>query len=299
MLHQQQTLNGVVTCFGIGVHSGRPANLRICPAAPDHGIRFRRVDLADGAARDIPANADLVTNLQLCTTLTNAHGDSVSTIEHLMAALAGLNIDNALIEIDAAEVPIMDGSAIEFCDLFERVGIARQGVARSILRVTKPVEVKIGRKWARMSPADADTLRLTARIDFDESVIGVQDLSAVLTPGVFAKDIAFARTFGFAHEVDQLRALGFARGGSLDNAIVIEDGTVLNKGGLRCPDEFVRHKILDAVGDLALSGARIAGHYEAYCPGHALNNALLKALLADKSAWYIDRPVPANLRKSA
>lgn len=299
MLHQQQTLNGVVTCFGIGVHTGRPANLRICPAGPDHGIRFRRVDLPGGAARDIHARADLVTDIQLCTKLTNAHGDSVCTIEHLMAALAGMNIDNALIEIDELEVPIMDGSAAEFCDLFEAVGVTRQGISRSILRVVKPVEVRIGEKWARMSPTDADTLRLSAKIDFADPVIGVQELSAVLTPGVFAKDIAFARTFGFAHEVDQLRALGFARGGSLDNAIVIEDGAVLNEGGLRSPDEFVRHKILDAVGDLALSGARIAGHYEAVCPGHALNNALLKALLADTSAWFIDSPAPAQMRKTA
>lgn len=299
MFQQQQTLNGVVACYGVGVHTGRPAHLRICPATPDHGIRFRRVDLPDGAERDIPANSDLVTDLQLCTTLTNSHGNSVCTIEHLMAALAGMNIDNALIEIDDCEVPILDGSAAVFCKLFESVGVVRQNAARSLLRVVKPVEVKIGEKWARMSPTDADTLRLTARIDFPDPVIGVQELSAVLTPGVFAKEIAFARTFGFAHEVDQLRALGFARGGSLDNAIVIEDGAVLNEGGLRSPDEFVRHKILDAVGDLALSGARIAGHYEAVCPGHALNNALLNALLADQSAWYIDSPAPAEVRKTA
>lgn len=299
MINQQQTLKRAVTCSGIGVHTGLTADMRICPAAPGFGIRFRRVDLSGGHTRDIPAQADLVTALTLATTIANETGDSVSTIEHLMAACAGLGLDNLLIEINNPEVPILDGSSAEFCELFEAAGIVSQGVQRTILRVLKPVEISDGQKWARLSPKAGDTLRLSARIEFSDAVIGTQEASFVVTPGTFMKDIAFARTFGFANEVAHLQSIGYARGGSLDNAIVVEDGRVLNEGGLHCPDEFVRHKLLDALGDLALGGAPIAGHYEAVRPGHALNNALLRKLLATRDAWCFETEQPDELLKSA
>lgn len=288
----QQTLKTSVTCSGVGVHTGAKAQLRIYPASIDHGIVFRRVDQDEGCTRDIRACARKVSGLRLGTTVSNDHGDCVATIEHLMAACLGMGLDNLLIEIDGPEVPIMDGSSAVFCNLFDAAGIVPQAAARRVIRILRDVEVRDGDKWARLSPASGNALSLHARIEFDSAAIGTQEARLRLMPGEFDKHIAFARTFGFAHEVTALQAMGFARGGSLDNAIVIHEEKVVNPEGLRSEDEFVRHKLLDAVGDLALAGGTIAGHYEADRPGHALNNALILKLLDETDAWCWETQTP-------
>ena len=280
----QTTLGKVVRCAGVGVHSGRRAVLTLKPAAAGHGIAFARTDLALKDVR-IPARGDLVTDVTLETRLENASGASVSTVEHLLAALAGLEVDNALIEIDGPEVPIMDGSSAVFCELVREAGIVSLPRPRRRLRILETIEVQHGHKWARLSPAAGRYLSIKARIDFENPVIGVQTVALRFAPGVFAREIAFARTFGFLHEVDYLRARGMALGGSLDNAIVVDGDGIMNPEGLRAHDEFVRHKVLDAVGDLSLAGGPIAGHYEANMPGHALNNALVRKLLENPQAW--------------
>ena len=282
----QKTIARAVSCSGIGVHLGEKARLWIRPAGVDHGIQFCRTDSLESSARPIKACARKVSGSMLGTTLTNEHGDTVSTVEHLMAACLGMGLDNLLIEINGPEVPIMDGSAAVFCKLLQSAGLVAQDKPRRLLRILKAVEVQDGEKWARLSPAISDnTFSLRARIDFDNPVIGVQEASLRLTPGAFDRDIGFARTFGFYKDVDALQAMGFARGGSLENAIIIDGETVVNPEGLRSDDEFVRHKLLDAVGDLALAGGYIAGAYEADRPGHALNNALLLKLLDTPEAW--------------
>lgn len=296
MSYFQQTLQETAMCAGVGVHLGERALLRVHPAPENHGIRFCRTDIVGGAKRPIRACARSVTGLMLGTTLTNETGDSVATVEHLMAACLGMGLDNLLIEIDGPEVPIMDGSSAVFCDLFKEAGIAVQDAPRKLLRVLKPVEVQGEGKWARISPCASDALSLSAKIDFENPVIGVQQASLSLTSGAFGKDIAFARTFGFYHEVDALQKQGFARGGSLDNAVIIHEDRVVNPGGLRCSDEFIRHKLLDAVGDMALAGAPIAGRYEAERPGHALNNALVRKLLDMPDAWRLEEAKPASER---
>ncbi len=280
----QTTLGQVVRCAGVGVHSGRRASLTLKPAAAGHGIAFARTDLALNDIT-IPARGDLVTDVTLETRLENAAGASVSTVEHLLAALAGLEIDNALIEIDGPEVPIMDGSSAVFCELVREAGIVSLSRPRRRIRVLETIEVRQGRKWAKLSPSAGRYLSMKARIDFENPVIGVQTVALRFAPGVFAREIAFARTFGFLHEVDYLRARGLALGGSLDNAIVVDDDGIMNPEGLRSHDEFVRHKVLDAVGDLSLAGGPVAGHYEADMPGHALNNALVRKLLESPQAW--------------
>lgn len=291
----QKTIAGSVTCAGVGVHSGQKARLIIHPAASDHGIKFRRTDriddetrfLGDAACseRDIAACARLVSGRVLGTSLSNTYGDSVATVEHLMAACLGMGLDNLLIEIDGPEVPIMDGSARVFCELFAASGIVEQDIPRRIIRIVEPVEVRDGHKWARLSPCVSHGLSLNARIDFDNAAIGMQEASLRLNSGTFDEDIGFARTFGFSKDIEALQAKGFARGGSLENAILIKGDQVVNPEGLRSQDEFVKHKLLDAVGDLSLAGGHIAGHYEADCPGHALNHALVLKLLNTEQAW--------------
>ncbi len=285
MSFQQQTLKQAVSCNGVGVHTGVRAALHILPAPVDHGICFYRTDLGKGMHRPINADARFVTGLTLGTTLANAEGDSISTVEHLMAACLGLGLDNLRIEVDGPEVPIMDGSASIFCELFKHAGIAAQNRPRKWLKILKPVQVEHENRWVKLLPSDHFGLSLSARIDFDSPVIGTQNAALNLTPETFSKDIAFARTFGFYNEVDTLQKMGFARGGSLDNAIIIHEGKVINPEGLRCQDEFIRHKLLDAVGDLALAGGHIIGQYEAHRPGHALNNALVRKLLGTPAAW--------------
>lgn len=255
----------------------------IKPAAVNTGIRFRRTDL--DTQSDILARGDHVTEVQLGTTLTNEEGASVATVEHFLAACAGMGLDNLLIEIDGPEVPIMDGSSAVFCELFLNAGLVAQSALRRRIRILDTIEVKDGIKWAKLSPTQDTVLTLKAKIEFETKAIGTQQMAMRLMPGLFAKDIAFARTFGFARDVETLKSMGLARGGSLDNAVVIDGDDIVNPEGLRSDDEFIRHKLLDAVGDLMLAGAPIAGAYEARQPGHAMNNKLVRALIEHPEAW--------------
>ncbi|WP_340691407.1 UDP-3-O-acyl-N-acetylglucosamine deacetylase [Hyphomonas sp.] len=297
----QQTIERPAVCAGIGVHSGEKARLVLKPAPVGSGVVFRRTDV-DASDIEIKAHADSVSDTRLGTTLTNEAGVSVAVVEHLMAALAGMGIDNLIIEIDGPEVPIMDGSSAVYCELLLQAGVKTQTAPRRRIRILERVEIVDGPKRATLSPSDDTVLTLRARIEYDDSVIGIQQMALRMAPGMFARDLAFARTYGFARDVDMLRAIGLARGGSLDNAVVVDDGAVMNPEGLRAEDEFVRHKMLDAVGDLMLTGAPIAGSYDAVQPGHALNNALVRKLLSTPSAWcwetdagaMAQRPEPAR-----
>ena len=280
----QQTIERPAMCAGIGVHRGEKARLVLKPAPVGTGVVFRRTDL-DASDISINAHADAVSDTRLGTTLTNEAGVSVAVVEHLMAALAGLGIDNLIIDIGGPEVPIMDGSSAVFCELLLQAGLKKQSAPRRRIRILERIEIIDGPKRATLSPSDDSILTLRARIEYDDSVIGIQQMALRLAPGMFARDLAFARTYGFARDVEMLRANGLARGGSLDNAVVLDDGAVMNPEGLRAEDEFVRHKMLDAVGDLMLAGAPIAGSYDAVQPGHALNNALVRKLLSTPSAW--------------
>jgi UDP-3-O-[3-hydroxymyristoyl] N-acetylglucosamine deacetylase len=295
-VQMQQTIERPAVCAGIGVHSGEKARLILKPAPVGSGVVFRRTDL-DATDIEIKAHADSVSDTRLGTTLTNEAGVSVAVVEHLMAALAGLGVDNLIIEIDGPEVPIMDGSSAVYCELLLQAGLKTQTAPRRRIRILERVEIIDGPKRATLSPSDDTVLTLRARIEYDDSVIGIQQMALRMAPGMFARDLAFARTYGFARDVDMLRAIGLARGGSLDNAVVLEDGAVMNPEGLRAEDEFVRHKMLDAVGDLMLTGAPIAGSYDAVQPGHALNNALVRKLLSTPSAWCWETDVDAMARR--
>lgn len=280
----QRTLAGPATCSGVGVHSGVKVTMRLLPAPTDTGIVFIRTDLKNGA-RTIPALWDRVVDTKLCTVIGNEHGGKVATIEHLMAALRAAEIDNILIEIDGPEVPVMDGSSDPFVFLLEMAGMTEQDAPRREIVVQRPVEVSVDGKLARLVPATS--ARYSFDIAFDKAPIQRQAYDFSLTPAGFKSEISRARTFGFYEEVDQLRKLGFARGGSLQNAIVIKGNQILNEDGLRYDNEFVRHKLLDAIGDLALAGAPIRGHFIGHCSGHALNNQLLHALFADTANWRL------------
>jgi UDP-3-O-[3-hydroxymyristoyl] N-acetylglucosamine deacetylase len=281
---RQNTLRSAAECSGIGVHSGEKVNLRILPAPQDTGITFIRTDLKNGA-RTIPARWDHVVDTMLCTVIGNESGGRVATIEHLMAALCACGIDNAYVEIDAAEVPVMDGSSDPFIFLIEMAGVVEQNAPRRVIDILRPVEVTHKGKIARLSPASE--ARYSFEIDFNRAPVSHQKFDIVLTSKTFKNDISRARTFGFYEDVDAMRKQGYGRGGSLQNAVVIKGDRVMNEGGLRYDDEFVRHKLLDAVGDLALAGAPIRGHFEGYCSGHALNNQLLRAMFADEGAWRL------------
>jgi len=284
-MEMQQTIERPAMCAGIGVHSGEKARLVLKPAPAGTGIVFRRTDLGVPKA-EILAHADNVSDTQLGTTITNDSGISVAVVEHLMAAVCGVGIDNMIIEIDGPEVPIMDGSSAVYCELLLQAGLKAQSTPRRRIRILETVEIVDGPKRATLSPSDDTHLTLRARIEYDNSVIGVQQMALRLAPGMFARNLAFARTYGFARDVEMLRTMGLARGGSLDNAVVIDDDeAIMNPEGLRTEDEFVRHKMLDAVGDLMLAGAPIAGAYDAVQPGHALNNKLVRKLLETPSAW--------------
>jgi UDP-3-O-[3-hydroxymyristoyl] N-acetylglucosamine deacetylase len=275
-----------VSLCGIGVHSGAPVTLTILPAESDSGVVFRRTDI-EGVGAYIPARYDFVSETRLGTSLTNRHGVSVSTVEHLLAAFAGLGIDNAAVEIDAPELPIADGSAAEFVRLVDRAGTTYSRFPRSYVRVLRPVEIVDGDKRAALLPADRFTI--ACEIEFEARAIGRQSITVEITPMSFRRELAPARTFGFAHEVEALRAQGLAGGGSLENAVVIgEHGEMLNPEPLRYCDEFVRHKALDVLGDLALCEGSLIARYEGRKPGHALNNRLLRALFADPAAWVLE-----------
>lgn len=289
---QQATLRQRMALEGVGLHTGAHARLVLNPAPPGTGIVFRRTDLP-GAPR-VPARFDRVSETRLGTVVTGEGGASVATVEHLLAALAGAGIDNCLAEIDGPEVPIMDGSSGAYAFALECAGRAWLPQPRRFLVVLKEVRVEAGpESWAALVPAAGFSIAFA--IDFASRAIGRQAIEADIAGGTFPGAIARARTFGFLHEIEALNRMGLARGGSLDNAIVIDGDTILNAGRLRYADEFVRHKVLDAVGDLALAGGPIIGRYEASRAGHALNNALLRALFADPAAfrWVPDAPLPA------
>lgn len=287
----QRTLKAAIPCAGVGLHSGRRVHMTLAPAAPDTGIVFVRTDMiAEGAsieAATVPARYDAVVDTRLCTRIANAHGASVGTVEHLMSALRALGIDNLRVEVDAPEVPVMDGSAAPFVFLIDCAGIVEQPVARRGIRILKTIEVSEGEgreaKRAVLTPGAG--CRFSFEIEYGSRAIGRQGYALSLDESGFREAIAEARTFGFLHEVEAMRAAGLARGGSLDNAVVVDGDAVMNPGGLRYDDEFVRHKVLDAVGDLYLAGAPILGHYHGERAGHGLNNQLLRALFADDAAW--------------
>ncbi len=288
-LVRQNTLGETVRVDGIGLHKGTPVTLVMHPAPAGHGIVFRRVDLVDAlgvAKATVAARFDTVTETTMCTTIGNDHGASIATIEHLMAAIAGLAIDNLLIEIDGPEVPMMDGSSAAFVDALSKVGLKSLDAPRYAIRILKPVKVEDGEKITALVPAD--TFSVDVAIDFTCEAIGQQRANMPLMNGQFCAELSRARTFGFRKDVDMLQSIGLALGGSLDNAIVIdEDDSIMNEDGLRFDDEFVRHKALDAVGDLALAGAPILGRFEGNRPGHDMNNRVLHALFADESAYEL------------
>ncbi|MEM1105381.1 MAG: UDP-3-O-acyl-N-acetylglucosamine deacetylase [Pseudomonadota bacterium] len=280
----ETTLSASIQIAGVGVHSGVRACMTMHPAEAGSGIRFRRTDL-NAELGVIPARGDLVSDVKLGTTLQNSKGAKIAVVEHLLAACAGMGVDNVRIDIDGPEVPIMDGSSAVFCELIAQVGQRAQRRLRRRIRILQGISVEDGQKKASLLPSDERCLSLHACIDFKSRAIGRQEMALRLRPGLFAKDLAFARTFGFARDVETLQAMGLARGGSLENAVVIDGDEILNPEGLRRQDEFIRHKILDAVGDLFLAGAPIAGRYVADQPGHALNNALVRKLLSTPTAW--------------
>ncbi|MDR3449836.1 MAG: UDP-3-O-acyl-N-acetylglucosamine deacetylase [Alphaproteobacteria bacterium] len=280
----QRTLAQATSCSGIGVHSGDLVNMKLNPAPENTGIVFIRTDLVNGA-RTIKAIYDNVVDTRMCTVIGNTHGGKVATIEHLMAALSACGIDNAVIEIDGAEVPVMDGSSDSFVFMIEVAGTMEQAQPRRALQMLAPVTVAQNGKTASLSPAAES--RYSVTIDFDRAPILTQSCDVTLSPASFKNEISRARTFGFFEEVDQMQKAGLALGGSLDNAIVIKDDAVMNKDGLRYDNEFARHKVLDAIGDLSLAGMPILGHFEGHCCGHALNNQLLRAVFAAPEAWRI------------
>lgn len=284
----QRTLKSLTKAVGVGLHSGQRVELTLRPAPPDTGIVFRRVDLPQPV--DIVISAQAVTDTRLASTIS-AGGAKVHTVEHLMSACAGLGIDNLYIDITAEEVPILDGSASSFVFLLQSAGIELQSAPKRFIRVLKPVEVREGEgataKWARLSPYEG--YKLSFEIDFDHPAVDStgQRVEFDLSSGSYSRDIARARTFGFTKDVEMMRANGLALGGGLDNAIVMDDYKVLNTEGLRYNDEFVKHKILDAMGDLYLLGKPLLAAYSAFRSGHAMNNKLLRELLSRKEAYEL------------
>jgi UDP-3-O-[3-hydroxymyristoyl] N-acetylglucosamine deacetylase len=282
MMSRQHTIAKPSSLSGAGVHSGKPARLTIRPAAVGAGVRFVRTDVTDRDAV-IPALATKVTTTELGTNMSNEAGVSVATVEHFLAACSGLGVDNVMAELDGPELPILDGSSRPFVDLLTQAGVKEQDAPRRTLKMLKPVEVREGPKFARLSLGSGFEMRVT--IDFTSKAIGRQEIHFSMTPGAFARDVAWARTFGFADQAAMLHGMGKGLGASMDNTIVVDGDTILNNGGLQAPDEFVRHKLLDVIGDLFLAGGAIEGLYEAEQPGHALNNKLLRAVFADETAF--------------
>ena len=292
---KQKTLKSAISCTGIGLHSGEKVSMTLHPADPGFGIVFRRTDVA-GEGVEIPAAHDHVVDTRMCTTI-GAQGKSIGTVEHLMAAFAGAGIDNALVEVGGAEVPVMDGSAAPFLFLIDCAGVVEQDTPRKAIRVLKTVAIVDGDKSATLEPADGFTLDF--QIDFPNAVIGSQAMTVDMTGGVFKDEIARARTFGFLHEAEALWAAGLAKGASLDNAVVVSGDRVMNEDGMRFENECVRHKILDAVGDLYMAGAPILCHYAGERASHALNNQLLRELFADPANYEIVDMTEADTRAKA
>jgi UDP-3-O-[3-hydroxymyristoyl] N-acetylglucosamine deacetylase len=279
---RQKTLKSSIHCSGVGLHSGDKISMSLHPADVDTGIVFRRADVR-GKNAEIAAHFENVSDTRLCTALANGDGVSVATVEHLMAAFAGCEIDNVEIEISGPEVPIMDGSAEPFVFLIECAGIEEQAAPRRGIRILKPVVARMGDAVAKIAPADDFSIKLA--IDYDNPTIGEQTFDLGVDSSVFKSEISRARTFGFLEDVEALRKAGLALGGSLENAIVVSGDRILNDGGLRYRDEFVRHKVLDCIGDLYLAGSPMIGCFTGRRVGHAVNNRLLRALFADRKAW--------------
>jgi UDP-3-O-[3-hydroxymyristoyl] N-acetylglucosamine deacetylase len=278
----QRTVAKRVSCTGVGLHSGKPATLTLAPAAPDSGISFVRMDLAV----DIPARNDHVADTTLSTNL--ALGTArVHTVEHVLAALHGMGIDNCRVEVDGPEIPILDGSAAPFVCLVQEAGVKVQRVGRRWLVIDQPVEIRDGDKLARLEPSDAFSIEFTA--DFDHPLITNQAFRTIVTERTFEREVARARTFCFRKDIERMQAAGLAKGGSLANAIVVDEFSILNPEGLRFPDEFARHKVLDAVGDLALFGVPVMGALTAVKSGHAMNQALVRKVLADATSHRVVR----------
>ena len=279
----QHTLSQPAIFAGVGLHTGRHVRVAIRPAPAGHGIVFLRLDVEGDNV--VPSHGEAVVQTQLGTVLGNAAGVTVSTVEHLLAAMAALAIDNALVELDGPEVPIMDGSAEPFVALLDRAGRRRQEATREYIEVLKPIDVVEGDKRASLLPCDR--FEVAFAIDFPTAAIGHQAVDLAVDEDSFREELADCRTFGFQHEVEALRRMGLARGGSLENAVVIEGDAILNPEGLRRPDEFVRHKALDAVGDLYVLGRPMLARFEGVRAGHGLNNAVVRALLARPEAWRL------------
>jgi UDP-3-O-[3-hydroxymyristoyl] N-acetylglucosamine deacetylase len=285
LLHDYQTtVKSRATLAGIGVHSGKTVTVHFLPADADTGIVFHLSN--SGEAREFRALVAEVGATDLCTMLGDPAGEHIGTVEHLMATVFGLGIDNLIIEIDGSEVPILDGSAMAFVEAIEQVGVETLAVKRRYIRVVKPVRVEAGASWAEFRPYDGT--RFEIEIDFESPAIGRQQFASDINPDIFRRDIARARTFGFMKDVERLWAAGYALGSSLENSLVIgDDNRVINVGGLRYPNEFARHKTLDAMGDLALAGARFIGCFRSYRGGHRMNASALCRLLSDRTAFEI------------
>jgi UDP-3-O-[3-hydroxymyristoyl] N-acetylglucosamine deacetylase len=287
---RQTTLRDRATVSGIGVHSGSPATLTLLPAEADTGITFVRCGVDGQSDRELRANYRSVTATEFATVLGDHNGPAVSTTEHVLAALHGLGVDNAVVEVDGPEVPIMDGSAAAFVAAIDQVGIETLSAARRCIQVLKPVRVAKNGSFGELRPYPRG-LRIETEIEFDHPLIGHQTFATDVEPDVFRREMARARTFGFMRDVSKLWAAGYALGASFENTVVIAENRVLNPEGIRFADEFVRHKAVDAVGDLALAGAPLLGAYHSVRGGHKLNHAVLSALMADRSAWtYVDTP---------
>ncbi|MEH2471224.1 UDP-3-O-[3-hydroxymyristoyl] N-acetylglucosamine deacetylase [Nitrobacteraceae bacterium AZCC 2161] len=292
---RQTTLWSQATVTGVGVHSGLPVSLTLGPAPVDAGFIFIRTGL-DGPAREIQANAKSVIATAFATVIGDRDGPLVSTAEHVLAALRGMGVDNATIEVDGPEVPIMDGSAAAFVAAIDQAGIVEQAARRRFIQVLKPVQVAIGESFGELRPYAAG-FRAEIEIDFANPVIGHQSYVLDLNPQSFRRDISRARTFGCMNDVARLWSAGFALGASMENSVVFDETRLLNTEGLRYSDECVRHKVLDAVGDLALAGLPLLGAYRSVRGGHKLNHAVLSALMADRSAWKIVEAEPAQARR--
>ncbi|MDR2861805.1 MAG: UDP-3-O-acyl-N-acetylglucosamine deacetylase [Syntrophobacterales bacterium] len=280
----QKTVKNDITCNSVGLHSGRKIKMVIRPADADKGIVFSRSDIVE--ENSVHALVGNVSDTTLATTI-GTNGNTVSTVEHLLSALRGLGIDNALIELSGPEIPVMDGSALPFVNMIKETGVVEQELGRRYLKITKEVSVSEGEGWAKLEPGS--TFEITYEIYFDHPLIGYQCYHLNLSELTYEKDICFARTFGFLKDVEYLQAKGLALGGSLKNAIVLNEEKIINKEGLRHPLEFVKHKILDAIGDLFLIGMPILGHFSAYKSGHKLHLMLLKELAAHPDCWQVFR----------
>jgi UDP-3-O-[3-hydroxymyristoyl] N-acetylglucosamine deacetylase len=287
---RQTTLASEISLTGTGVHSGAPVSISLYPADGDSGLRFL-LSNGDAEGTEIAADHRCVTGVTLCTVLGDGNGASVATVEHLLAALRGLGVDNALIEIDSPEVPIMDGSASSFVEAIDEVGLAELDCPRRYLKVLKPIIVEDGGAYGELTPHNG--FHLGIEIEFDMPLIGSQKIEIDINPGSFRRELSRARTFGFMKDVESLWAAGLALGASLENTVAIGEDRVINREGLRYADEFVRHKALDAVGDLALAGAPILGAFRSRRGGHRLNSLVLKAMFADAEAWtLVEAPRP-------